>query len=298
MAEKIKIKELTKDYGKGRGIFDIDLNIYDGEVMGIVGINGAGKSTIMRHIMGYIHQSKGTVTVGVYDGWKEGIKIHQQVGYVPGEIAFPEVTTGTDFLKIQADFKAITDWDYVDSLIQRLAIDITAPINRMSKGMKQKMALVVAFMDKPDILILDEPTTGLDPLMRDTVIAMMLEAKERGATIFISSHIMKEFEDVADRVALIESGKIIEIVDMVNISGHNAIKTYTIHFETKKNAEVFIKQSSLVNFTQSDNQVKVNIYDAEVNDFLDKLIQYKIINLSQESESLEEYFNNKFNRKG
>lgn len=298
MSEIIKIEKLTKDYGENKGIFDVSLTINKGEIMGLVGVNGAGKSTIMRHIMGYIHQDSGKVEVSNYDAWEQGIKFHKKIGYVPGEISFPDVTTGTAFLKIQAEFKGIKEWHYVNHLIQRLAIDISAPLKRMSKGMKQKMALVVAFMGKPDILILDEPTTGLDPLMRDTVIEMMLEAKERGATIFISSHIMKEFEEAADRVAFIEGGKILEIAEMAEVSGDKAIKNYAIDFADKQSAQDFVFKGKFASCSQFGKRVSVDLFDNEVSSLLEKLDQFHVTNLTQTSQSLDSYFNEKFNRKG
>ncbi|KSU03100.1 ABC transporter ATP-binding protein [Lactococcus lactis] len=298
MDDVITIEKLIKNYGQGRGLFDINLRVTKGEIVGLNGANGAGKSTIMRHIMGYIHSDQGKVSVNGLDSWSQGTRFKGSIGYVPGEISFPDVSTGADFLKIQASFKGMKDLGYMNKLIQKLAIDIKAPLKRMSKGMKQKMALVVAFMNKPDILILDEPTTGLDPLMRDTVIELMIEAKERGATVFISSHVMKEFEDAADRVAFIEKGKILEVVDMADISGEKSLKTYYISFYNSTDIKRFISKQNGVDFESHDNQVILSIYDNEVNNLIEELSSYKIKDLSQTSQTLEEYFSKNFRKRG
>lgn len=154
MRDIIEINGLTKDYGKDRGIFDLSLSIKEGETFGIVGVNGSGKTTTMRHLMGFLKQDKGKAAVLGLDCWKNASKLKKHIGYVPGEIAFPDIKTGTDFLKSQADFMGLKDFSYADRLIKRLNIDTSATIKRMSKGMKQKTALVAAFMSEPDIFFL------------------------------------------------------------------------------------------------------------------------------------------------
>ena len=206
MPEIIKIDHMTKDYGKGRGIFDFNFSINEGEIFGLVGTNGSGKTTTLRHLMGFLAPDSGSCEIGGLNCRKRSAEIMKKVGYVPGEIDFPDVGSGTTFLKIQAQYLGITDMKYTEELIDRFKIDTSAPLKRMSKGMKQKMALVAAFMAKPQILLLDEPSTGLDPLMRDTLIELILEQKRRGATVLMSSHIFKELEDTCDRVTFIHNG--------------------------------------------------------------------------------------------
>jgi ABC-2 type transport system ATP-binding protein len=213
MEEIISISNLTKDYGHGRGIFDISFNVKRGEVLGLMGTNGSGKTTTIRNMMGFIKPQNGKITINGDDSWKDAYKIKKLVGYIPGQIDFPDVGTGTDFLKIQADFLGIKDLTYMNKLIDRFKLDTGASLKRMSKGMKQKTAIVAAFMSEPDIMIMDEPSTGLDPMMRDELIELILEQKKKGKTIFLSSHIFKELEDTCNRVAFIHNGKIINIVD-------------------------------------------------------------------------------------
>lgn len=212
MGEIIRTTGLTKDYKKGKGIFDFQFSVQQGEVFGLVGTNGSGKTTTIRHMMGFIKGDSGNVKIKGMDSWKNSAKLKKIIGYVPGQIDFPDVGTGTAFLKIQSNFLGMKDLTFMNELIDRFKIDITAPLKTMSKGMKQKMALVAAFMSEPDIYLLDEPSTGLDPLMRDTLIELILEQKAKGKTIFMSSRIFKELEDTCDTVLFIKNGHIINQV--------------------------------------------------------------------------------------
>ena len=173
MSSVIEIKDLTKDYGEGRGVFHIDLSIEKGEMVGFAGTNGSGKTTTIRHIMGFLQPTEGAVYVNGLEAWKHSSEYVRSIGYVPGEIAFPDLRTGTEFLKSQADFLGVTDMSYAEYLIKMLQLDPGASLKRMSKGMKQKTAIVAALMGNPDIILLDEPTTGLDPLMRDAFLEII-----------------------------------------------------------------------------------------------------------------------------
>ena len=190
----ISIRNLTKDYGKGRGIFDISFDVPKGCVFGYCGTNGSGKTTTLRNIMGFIKPDKGSVTVKGMDAWKEADEIKKYIGYLPGEIAFPQVETGSEFLKIQAETLGLKDMSKAEVIINALQLDPTANLKRMSKGMKQKTAIAAAFMHSPEIIILDEPTTGLDPLMRDVFVQLIKSEKARGATILMSNHMFDELE--------------------------------------------------------------------------------------------------------
>ncbi len=229
----IKVSHLTKDYGKGRGIFDVSFIVPRGKTLGYCGTNGAGKTTTLRHIMGFLKPQEGSVTVEGMDAWKDSEKIKPFIGYLPGEIAFPAVESGSAFLKSQAELLNVTDMSRAEEIINALQLDPTANLKRMSKGMKQKTALVAAFMHHPKIVLLDEPTTGLDPLMRESFINIIKEEKEKGTTIIMSNHMFDELEETCDYVAFIKEGKIIDIVDMDEI--HNRpFKEYVITFNDKK----------------------------------------------------------------
>ncbi|HEM5311278.1 TPA: ATP-binding cassette domain-containing protein [Streptococcus suis] len=211
----IVTKGLTKNYGKNRGVFDMNLDIKRGEVFGIVGVNGAGKTTTLRILMGFLKSSRGKVTIKGKDVWKESAALKRIIGYVPGEIAFPDTKSGQTFLKMQLELLRQKSQNNarVNHLIQLLKIDTTADIKRMSKGMKQKVALVCAFMTDADVLLLDEPTTGLDPVMRDVFIELVKDAKANGTTVIMSSHMFNELEPTCDRIAFMKNGRIVQIID-------------------------------------------------------------------------------------
>ena len=194
----VKFENVTKDYGKGRGIFDINLEVRRGKTLGYCGTNGAGKTTTLRHMMGFLKPDKGTVRVFGLDPYKNSDKIMGRIGYLPGEIAFPLVENGTQFLEIQAELTGQKDMKKAERIINMMQLDPTANIRRMSKGMKQKTAIVAAFMNSPELIILDEPTTGLDPLMREAFVNLIKEEKARGATIVMSNHMFDELEETCD----------------------------------------------------------------------------------------------------
>ena len=267
----IEIKDLTKDYGNERGIFDINLIINKGEMIGFVGTNGSGKTTTIRSILGFIKPTKGEVYVNGMESWKNQDKIAKLVGYVPGEIAFPDLKTGVNFLKSQAEYKGITDLSYADSLIKELQLDPKANLKRMSKGMKQKTALVAALMADSPIIILDEPTTGLDPLMRDAFLNIIKREHQKGKTIFMSSHMFNEMEDTCDKVALISNGHIIDIADMKAIKNRNEVD-FKIEFNDAESFNKFMKMNfKIIRIQEKYNQCTIEINKENINDLFLKL---------------------------
>src|SRR5690554_441999 len=210
----INVDNLTKDFGNGKGVFNFSFTVKKGKMIGFVGTNGSGKSTTIRSIVGFIKPTSGNVQVFGLDSWKYSSKFISNIGYVPGEIGFPDLPTGSAFLKSQAEFLKLKDLSYANNLIKRLQLDPRANLKRMSKGMKQKTAIIAALMNNPDVLVLDEPTTGLDPLMRINFINLIKEEHSRGKTIFMSSQSFEELEDTCDQVIFIFNGNIIGIADM------------------------------------------------------------------------------------
>ena len=287
----IEIDNITKDYGNGRGVFNVNLQIEKGEVFGFVGTNGAGKTTIIRHLMGFLKPDKGKATIKGIDCWQESAKVKKLVGYIPGEIAFPDAPTGNEFLRRQAELIGLTDMSYAKHVIDILQLDPSANLKRMSKGMKQKTAIAAAFMHDPDILILDEPSTGLDPLMRVGLIDLINEEKKKGKTIFMSTHLFDEVEDTSDKVALIKDGQIIAVKSTTEIR-HNENKSYKIEFLSHEAYKRFITLDfNLEQRREAQNQVIVKVKDCEINRFLNTLREYNIKFLSENKYTLEMYFN-------
>lgn len=277
MSDIIAVHSMTKDYGKGRGIFNFDFSVKQGEIFGLVGTNGSGKTTTLRHLMGFLKPDSGSCEIAGLNCWKNPKEIMKRVGYVPGEIDFPDVGTGTSFLKLQSQFLGIKDMGYTNRLVNMFKLDTDASLKRMSKGMKQKTALVAAFMAKPDILLLDEPSTGLDPLMRDTLIDLILEQRNRGATVFMSSHIFKELEDTCDRVAFIHNGKMIDTVSR-NMYDPSMPKQYRIGFAENAEYQKFI-QSGVFSIVRQNDKYKHLILTAgnpDINKLFSELKRYNI----------------------
>lgn len=291
MEKIIEVSHLTKDYGEGRGIFDFNFDIYKGEMLGFVGSNGAGKTTTIRNIMGFIKPDKGNVKVCGMDAWNCSDKIKRFIGYVPGEIAFPDLNTGTEFIKSQAEFLGLKDLSYANYLIEKLQLDPSANLKRMSKGMKQKTAIVVALMADPQIIILDEPTTGLDPLMRLAFLEIIREEKQKGKTILISSHLYEELEKDCDRVVLIDKGKMIDIANMEQIKNRPVVE-YKIEFNNKNDYTNFKKLSyTIVRDQEIYNQVTVSLNKADLNKLFKDLTGFDVKFINEIKYNLEKHLN-------
>lgn len=286
----IEINGLTKDYGENRGIFDLNLKIEQGEMMGYVGTNGSGKTTTIRNILGFLKPTSGKVTVNGLSSWENASEIAKSVGYVPGEIAFPDLKTGIDFLKCQADFLGLKNMDYANELIERLQLDPRANLKRMSKGMKQKTALVAALMNDSPIIILDEPTTGLDPLMRVTFLDIIKEEHKKGKTILMSSHSFEELEATCDKVALINDGRIIDVCDMNDIV-RRPIKEFKIEFNSKEDYNRFIKEKyEIVRLQEQYDQATVRLEEVKTAELLNTLKNYDVKFVSELPYTLEKHF--------
>ncbi len=290
MEEIIKVENLTKDYGSGRGVFNLNFSIKKGEAFGFVGTNGSGKTTTIRHIMGFLKPQSGKCTVMGLDSWKDASEIKKYIEYVPGEIAFPDLPTGTEFIKSQAELLNLTDMTYANYVTKKLQLDTSANLKRMSKGMKQKTAIVAALMCDKDILILDEPTTGLDPLMRISFMELIKEEKKKGKTILMSSQMFNELEEVCDRVALIFNGKIVDIANVNNLKNLD-YKTFKVEFNKKEEYLKFKKlKFEIVRDQEKYNQVTVKILNGNINKLFKVLENYDLKFISETKYNLEKYF--------
>lgn len=286
----IETKSLTKDYGDGRGIFDVNFSVGQGEMLGFVGTNGSGKTTTIRSILGFIKPTVGSAAVNGLTSWEHSSEIVKNIGYVPGEIAFPDLKTGIEFLKSQAEFLGLKNMDYANELIERLQLDPRANLKRMSKGMKQKTALVAALMADLPIIILDEPTTGLDPLMRVAFLDILKEEHAKGKTILISSHMYEELETTCDRVALINNGHIVEITDMADIR-NRPVKEFKIEFNTAGDYSRFLKENyETVRLQAQYNQVTISIPENATGSLLRVLKNYSVKFISELPYTLEKHF--------
>lgn len=283
----IEIRQLTKDYGNNRGIFDVSLSVKKGEVFGFLGPNGAGKSTTIRHLMGFIQADQGSCQINGLDCLRDHARIQQALGYLPGEIAFMDDMTGLEFIKFMAKMKGMTDLTKAYELMERFELNPQGKIKKMSKGMKQKIGIICAFMHDPELLILDEPSSGLDPLMQNRFIELVLEEKQRGKTIFMSSHIFEEIERTCDRTAMIKDGRLISIEELQTLKASKH-KTYQITFATQELVEQFMDEG--FECEQVESTVVKVLPRNNLNYLLATLSRYDIIDLDITKPTLEELF--------
>ncbi len=295
MSEKknvIYVSHITKDYGENRGNFDVSFEIKEGETLGIVGENGAGKTTLIRQIMGFIKPDEGDIKIYTFDAYKDAAKTKSYIGYIPGEINFPDVKSGDEFLHNYGRSLGMKekDFEYANEIIPRMQLDIRAYPKRMSKGMKQKTSIVAAMMLKSPILIMDEPSIGLDPLMREELLKLILEQKERGATILMSSNTIEELERVSDRVIYFSGGRILDIADMKEIRERKQ-RDLKIEFVKKEDFLSFSKgRKDILRSQPQFSQLTVRINKEKIGDLLKELSQYDVKFLSEVKYNLATYF--------
>lgn len=283
---KIEVHQITKDYGNHKGVFDVDFTVHQGEVLGFLGPNGAGKTTTIRQLMGFTKPDKGSVTINGLDCFKDVAKIQENIGYLPGEIAFMDDMTGDEFIQFIANMKGIKNMQKAKDLIAYFELNPSGKIKKMSKGMKQKIGIVCAFMQNPDILILDEPTSGLDPLMQNKFIDLILQEKSKGKTILMSSHIFEEVERTCDRVAIIKEGRIVAIDEINNLT-KNKVKIYQLNFTNKANKEQFLQDYP---DCQSYDDTSIEFICHDIPAFIQSLSKYSINDLDVKKQTLEELF--------
>lgn len=290
---KIEVEHFTKDYGHGRGVFDISFKINEGEVYGFLGPNGAGKSTTIRHLMGFSKPDHGETKILGMSSFENYDKFMDKIGYLPGEIALLDGLTGYEFLDMMEKLKKVKDDKWVKHLLELFELDPSGETKRMSLGVKRKLAVVTAFMNDPDILILDEPTSGLDLNMQHTFIEFIKEEKQRGKTILLSSHIFSEVDATCDRIAIIKDGKIVSefIADDLR---HKNNKNYLVEFDTIKQLEKFENDNknngSFKMLKDSDTSLIINIDDKNINQLIMAISKVKIKGFTHLKETLEDYF--------
>lgn len=283
----LKVEHLTKDFGHGRGIFDVNFEIKPGEVFGFLGPNGAGKTTTIRHIMGFTKPGQGSASVLGMDCTTQYSEIMKHVGYLPGEIALPEGVSGWEFIRSMQKMRGVKDDRYLNSLLEMFDLDPQGNTKRMSLGTKRKLAVVTAFLADPEILILDEPTSGLDPAMQDKFIQFMVSEKRRNKTILLSSHIFPEVEATCDRIAIIKDGKIVSQVDANKLQDKEQ-KTFELFFANRKDLE---SASLGIGGRMGDHSLTVQVDSQDLSTFFNfQLRDRNVTRLVEHKFNLEKYF--------
>lgn len=284
----IEIRELTVFYGTQRGVENVNLSVHPGEVFGFLGPNGAGKTTTLRVLLDVIRPNRGSASLFGLDCQNQGAEARRRVGYLPGDLSFPNELRGRDYLsQIEALRRQSVDSDYRRQLCARLDLDISRRIREYSRGNKQKLGLVAAFMHKPDLLILDEPTAGLDPLVQQTVLQIVREARAERRTVFFSSHILPEVQAVCDRVGIIRQGEVVRVERVDALIGRR-FRRLKLQLATVPPSELFEQEGvRLLNQRQSTFTVEISqLMDV----FLSSLAPFGILDIESEHLSLEEVF--------
>lgn len=292
----IETINLTKDYGFGRGIFDVNIHVDKGEAFGFLGPNGAGKSTTIRHLMGFSKPDSGSAKILGLDTFDNYDKFLSRVGYIPGEIALPAGLSGWEFIKMMQSMQNVHNEKRLSDMLDLFELKdnvLSGETKRMSLGVKRKLAVVTAFMSDPEVLILDEPTSGLDPVMQENFIKFIHEEKKRGKTILLSSHIFSEIDSTCDRIAIIKDGKIVSEF-IANDLKHASRKFYSIDFKQQSAKQSFLSQAEKISsfnlITKRQNGVYISIDDKDLNALIAMLSALPVLSFSNRKESLEDYF--------
>ena len=285
----IHTEGLTKHYGDVHALVDLDLDVAAGEVFGFLGPNGAGKTTMIRTILDEIRPTAGRASIMGLDSHESAVEIRRHIGYVPGDLAMYPNLTGRDTLTYFANLRGGVDWSYVDDLANRLDADLSKKVGDLSSGNRQKVGLIQAFMSRPDVLIMDEPSSGLDPLMQREFQAMMREVAAEGRAVFLSSHTLSEVQRAADRVGIIRHGRLVA-VEFVSDLRSKAVRRVEFEFDTPVDPAVFEAVPGVRDVTVENHRAVLS-YDGKIHDLLKTVAdRYDIVDMTTQEADLEEIF--------
>ncbi len=284
----IRTRGLTKHFGDFAALSGLDLEVHTGEVFGFLGPNGAGKSTTIRLLLDQIRPTAGGAEVLGKDAHDGSLQIRRQIGYVPGDLALYPKLTGAQTLAYFADLRGGVEQSYVDELAERLQADLTRKVGESSTGNRQKIGLIQAFMHRPSLLVLDEPTAGLDPLMQQEFHALVEEVRGEGRTVFLSSHTLSEVERVADRVGIIRRGHLV-VVERVDELKRKAIRRLDFEFAEPVPADVFARVDAVRDVQVEGRHARVS-FEGPVNQLLQAAMTHEVVNLNSRESDLEETF--------
>ncbi len=285
----IQTRKLTKSYGKARGIIEVDLSVKKGEVFGFLGPNGAGKSTTIRTLLDYIRPTSGSSLVNGMDPTKEGARVRRSVGYLPSDFGTYRSMTARDYLKTLLAMMRHTGPNRIEELSERMQLDLSRKIKDFSRGNRQKVGVISAFMHEPDLVILDEPTTGLDPLMQQEFYKIVLEEKEKGRTVFLSSHILAEVEYICDRVGIIKEGKLI-VVERMSAFKSKTGKIMNVEFDRPVDLKTFSSIPGVTNLKKGQGNVIVMIVASDIDAVIKEIAMHTVVDLTYDEVSLEDLF--------
>jgi beta-exotoxin I transport system ATP-binding protein len=279
---------LTKFYGHHRGVADLNITVDAGEVFGYLGPNGAGKTTTIRLLLDYLRPTRGAATLFGLDSHRDNVAIRRRLGYLPGELRLYDTLSGRELIDYFARLRGGIPSTRVEALAERLDCDLSREIRKLSSGNRQKLGLIQAFMGEPELLILDEPTNGLDPLVQQTFYALVAEARSAGATVFLSSHVLPEVERVCDRVGIIRDGRLAAVERIVDLRTR-AMRHLEIEFQDDIPTEAFMGIAGISDLTIHANVLRCTVI-GEMNPILKAANRFNVRLLTSSEPSLEEVF--------
>lgn len=285
----ITVSELTLTYPSGKGVFELNFTVPKGVVVGYLGPNGAGKTTTIRALLGFMRPDSGKCQIGGLDCITQAPLIQQTLGYLPGEIAFPDGMAGDEFLAFLSAMRKTKNGARKQQLLEMFELDPKGKIKRFSKGMKQKLGIVAAFMHDPEVLILDEPSSGLDPLMQHRLSELLLTEKANGKTILMSSHLFEEVEKVCDSVLIIKGGRIVAQSDVEGLKSAQR-KVFVLTVANPESAASLLKAEGFQSHNDSSGSLEVAVPGEEVDLFIKTAAKLKVLNLSMKHQTLEDVF--------
>ena len=281
---------LTKSYGKVRALRGVDLEVQRGEIFGFLGPNGSGKTTTIRCLLDLIRPDGGTVHVLGFDPQIDPVAVRARTGYLPGELRIDDAFTVEQALRFFSRLRGNkVDWSYVRELSDRLSLDLTLPIKNLSKGNKQKVGIVQALMHQPELLLLDEPTAGLDPLMQQQVLRAIREAKARGATVFFSSHVLSEVQEIADRVGIIRRGEVVEVAETQALINRSVRRVF-VRFKQPIDLSALTTLPGVRLIDRNDGLSCLLNVEGDMDRLIKTLAGFPVSELETERPSLEEIF--------
>jgi len=283
----IETKKLTKYYGNTRGIKNLDLTVKEGEILGFIGPNGAGKSTTIRLLLSLIYPTNGSATIFGKDVIKYGAEIKQDIGYLPSEVFYYENMRAKDLLNYSAGFYKKDCSQRIKDLSELLNLDLNKKIDDLSFGNKKKVGIVQGLLHSPKLIILDEPTGGLDPLVQRNFFNLLKEESRAGVTIFFSSHILSEVQKLCDRVAIVKEGELINI-ESIHTLAKNKYKRFNLITKAKTEPD-FFKMDGVSDLKTMDLQVSF-LYKGDINTIARKITQLELVDLFIDEPDLEEIF--------
>ena len=288
MTAAIRTQGLTKDYGGGRGLFDLDVEVPEGEVFGYLGPNGAGKSTTIRLLMGFIHPTRGSATVLGLDSLGEAVAIKRQTGYIPGELPQFGGIRGKDIAGHFAALRGGVDEAHIKEICERLDLDLGLKYRQYSTGNKRKLGILLAFMHRPKLLVLDEPSSGLDPLNQQELFKLVLEAKARGATVLLSSHVLSEVEHVCERVGIIRRGKLVKVARLEELHEMH-MRRVEVEFAGDPQPQILSGLPGVENIQSNHHRVTFTVRGS-FEPIVNALAGHHVVNLASHEPTLEEVF--------